>query len=111
MDPAPAKEFSSPEAGMRFVAVQFRLQNTGTAPYSDSPSNGAKVIDTQGQQFESTISDTGAGPSFTGTTTIAPGATALGFITFQVPSTSRLAQVQFALDSGFAKDVGQWNLP
>ncbi|MFJ2829048.1 DUF4352 domain-containing protein [Streptomyces sp. NPDC087263] len=112
VDPAGAKnEFSTPEAGTRFVAVQFRLKNTGTAVYDDSPSNGAKVVDTQGQQFDATIEDTTAGPSFPGSVTVASGDTGLGFITFEVPTASKIAKVQFALNSGFSGNTGQWNVP
>ncbi|AVZ70995.1 hypothetical protein SLUN_00675 [Streptomyces lunaelactis] len=112
VDPAGAKnEFSSPEAGMRFVAVQFRLKNTGTAVYKDSPSNGAKVVDTQGQQFDATFEETTAGPNFPGSVTIGPGDTGLGFIIFEVPKASKIAKVQFAMNSGYSTDTGQWNVP
>ncbi|MFF3068842.1 hypothetical protein [Kitasatospora sp. NPDC057936] len=43
--------------------------------------------------------------------TFAPGDTALGYITFQIPSSSKIQKVQFALDSGFAPTVGQWDVP
>lgn len=112
VDPAGATdEYSSPDADMRFVAVQFRLKNTGTAVYKDSPSNGAKVVDTQGQQFDSTYEGTSAGPAFPGSLTVAPGDTGLGFITFEVPRDSKIAKVQFAMNSGFSDDTGQWNVP
>ncbi|MDX2294365.1 MULTISPECIES: DUF4352 domain-containing protein [Streptomyces] len=111
VDPADAKnQYASPDAGMRFVAVQFRLKNTGTAVYKDSPSNGAKVVDTQGQQFDATYEDTNAGPGFPGSITIAPGDTGLGFITFEVPTSSKIAKVQFAMNSGFSGNAGQWNV-
>jgi hypothetical protein len=111
VDPARAEnEYSSPDAGKRFVAVQFRLKNTGTAVYSDSPSNGARLVDTQGQQFDTTYEDTAAGPGFPGSVTVAPGDTALGFITFEVPADSTIAKVQFAMNSGFAPTTGQWNV-
>ncbi|WP_369169712.1 DUF4352 domain-containing protein [Streptomyces sp. R28] len=112
VDPARAKnEFSSPESGERFVAVQFRLRNTGSAVYDDSPDNGAKVRDTQGQQFSASIEETAAGPGFGGSVTLVPGDTALGFITFEVPTASKIAKIQFAMASGFAGNVGQWNVP
>ncbi|MCZ4102858.1 MULTISPECIES: DUF4352 domain-containing protein [Streptomyces] len=109
VDPAGAGVFG-PDAGNRFVAVQFRLRDTGTAVYADSPSNGAQVIDTQGQAFNSTIADTNAGPSFPGSVRITPGDTALGFITFEVPKASVIAKVQFTLNSGFAANTGQWTV-
>ncbi|WKX69343.1 DUF4352 domain-containing protein [Streptomyces sp. XD-27] len=112
VDPAGAKDqFSSPEAGMRFVAVQFRLKNTGSKVYSNTPENGAKVVDVQGQQFDSTLTETTAGPNFAGSTTIALGDTALGFIVFEVPAASKVAKIQFAMNSGFSNNTGQWSVP
>jgi hypothetical protein len=111
VDPAnPENEYSTPQAGKRFVAVQFRLKNTGTAVYSDSPSNGARLIDTQGQQFDASYDDTAAGPGFPGSVAVAPGDTALGYITFEIPAASKVAKVQFAMDSGFSGHTGQWNV-
>ncbi|MFF9277366.1 DUF4352 domain-containing protein [Streptomyces griseosporeus] len=111
VDPArAADEYSSPEAGKKFVAAQFRLRNTGTRVYSDSPSNGARVIDAQGQQFSSSVEDTQAGPSFPGSITLTPGDSALGYITFEIPLSSTAVKVQFAMDSGFSGNTGQWNV-
>ncbi|MFV0134729.1 DUF4352 domain-containing protein [Streptomyces sp. HMX87] len=67
VDPAGAEnEFSTPEAGERFVAVQFRLQNTGTAVCSDSPSNGARLVDAQGRQFGSSFTTPPPAPASLG---------------------------------------------
>ncbi|MFF4321264.1 DUF4352 domain-containing protein [Streptomyces sp. NPDC001568] len=111
VDPAGAKnEYSTPEAGTRFVAVQFRLKNTGTAVYQDSPGNGAKLVDTQGQRFDTSFDDSDAGVSFPGSITVAPGDTGLGFLTFEVPKASKIAKVQFAMNSGFSANTGQWNV-
>ncbi|RKE17409.1 DUF4352 domain-containing protein [Streptomyces sp. TLI_171] len=109
VDPAwPKDQFVSPAPGMRYVAVQFRLRNTGTEPFNDTPGSGAQLIDTTGQRFSSTYADTAAGPSFTGSVAIAPGDTALGYVAFEIPLTSKVAKVQFALDNGFSDDLGQW---
>ncbi|MDX2388934.1 MULTISPECIES: DUF4352 domain-containing protein [unclassified Streptomyces] len=112
VDPArTGNPYSAPDAGSRLVAVQFRLKNTGTAVYQDSPSNGAKVVDERGQQFGSAYQDTTAGPGFPGSITVAPGDTGLGFITFEVPKASRVTKVQFAMNSGFSPNTGQWRVP
>ena len=111
VDPARAGQYETPSAGNRFVAVQFKLKNTGTAVYKDSPSNGATVIDKDGQRFSESFNDSTAGPSFPASVTISPGKTALGFITFEVPRASRIVGVQFAMDSGFSDDVGEWQVP
>lgn len=111
VDPAGAEnQYSTPEAGTRYVAVQFRLHNTGTVVYQDSPTNGARLIDQQGQQFRPSPYDSAAGPGFGGSVTVIPGDTALGYITFQVPTASTPAKVQFTLDSGFGPSTGQWTV-
>lgn len=106
-DAAGSDDMSTPKAGYRYVAVQFRIHNTGAKAYSDSPSNGAKVLDTQGQTYDSTIADTTAGQNFSASTNIAPGDSALGFIVFEVPVNATIAKVQFGTDSGFG-NVAQW---
>jgi len=105
-----ADMFSTPNHGMRFFAVQFGLRNIGSATYNDSPSNGAKVVDSTGQSYQSDISNVRNCQSFPGSETIASGATGLGCIVFQVAKHARITEIQFALDSGFASDIGQWNI-
>lgn len=105
-----ADEFSSPEKGNKWVAAQFQIVNTGTAVYSDSPSNGAQVSDSEGQQFTPVFATITAGPEMQASVRLAKGATALGYITFEVPKTSKIATLQLALDSGFADESGQWQI-
>lgn len=110
-DPAKsADEFTVPEDGNRWVGVQFRLVNTGTIAYSDSPSNGAQIADAQGQQFTSTFADITAGPSMASSVNLKPGAKALGWVVFEVPKASKADVVQFTMDSGFADQTGEWKL-
>jgi len=110
VDPAHAKDsFSSPDPGNHLVAVQFRLKNTGTAVYDDSPSNGVNLIDQDGQRFDTAFfSGTTAGAEFPGSINVLPGRTALGYLTFEVPDASRVVTVQFAMNSGFSDDIGEW---
>ncbi|MEY9878069.1 hypothetical protein ABH931_007593 [Streptacidiphilus sp. MAP12-33] len=110
-NPAGADDYTTPDAGKRFVAVQFRIKVTGGKAYSDSPSNGAKLVDSQGQSYDADIaSDTKAGTSFPAIENLALGATGLGFITFQVPTGAKITQIQFGLDSGMADQTGQWSV-
>ncbi|MEV7523573.1 DUF4352 domain-containing protein [Streptomyces sp. NPDC091371] len=110
VDPAAsAVEFFTPDPGNRYVSVQFRLKNTGTVAYKDSPVNGATLVDTAGQQFDAdVVAKTTAGPRLPVSLTITPGNTALGYLTFQLPDGSEPAIVQFSLNSGFSDDVGEW---
>ena len=106
----PADQFSTPDPGKRFYAVQFRLDDTGTAAYSDSPSNGAAVVDSAGQSYQSTVYDVAGCESFPGTENIAAGDKGLGCIVFQVPEGAKITKVQFTLDSGFGPQTasGPW---
>ncbi|RSS71763.1 DUF4352 domain-containing protein [Streptomyces sp. WAC06614] len=109
VDPAqPEGPADAPPAGERLVAVEFRLKNTGTADYKDSPQNGAHLIDSQGQRFASAPGATTAGTEFPAVVTLEPQATTSGFVTFAIPAQAEIAALQFAMNSGFADDVGQW---
>ncbi|MGW1864821.1 DUF4352 domain-containing protein [Streptomyces mauvecolor] len=111
LDPAvSANEFSVPQDGKRWVAAQFQLANTGSALYEDSPSNGAQAADTDGQRFQTTFGDITAGPLIPASAKVVPGDKALGWILFEVPKTSKIATVQFTMDSGFADQTGQWSV-
>lgn len=102
--------FEKPGKGKRFVAVQFQLSNVGKKAYDDAPTNGSVVIDPKGQQFQATfISGIKAGPLFPATIKIVPGGKALGYVAYEVPLKAKIAQVQYAMDSGFS-DSAQWNV-
>lgn len=110
-DPAKSsEEFSGPSDGKRWVAVQIRVTNTGTAAYADSPGNGAKLVDTQSQRYSETFGNTTLGQAMDTDVKLAPGDSALGVILFEVPADQKLATFQFALDSGFADQTGQWQM-
>jgi hypothetical protein len=104
-------DYSTPDPGKRYVAVQFRIRNTGSTSYDDSPSNGAKVIDRVGQQFETDIFTTkiNVGATFPASTKIPAGGGALGYLVFQVPQAAKVAKVQFSTDSGFGQ-TAEWVL-
>jgi hypothetical protein len=104
-----ADMFSTPDHGKRFYAVKFKLQNIGSAVYNDSPGNGAQVVDSTGQSYDSDFNDVHGCQSFPGSEKIAPGDTGVGCIVWQVPKRAHIAKIQFALDSGFADDTGQWD--
>ncbi|MFD7915606.1 hypothetical protein ACFV30_33655 [Streptomyces sp. NPDC059752] len=100
-----------PVGSDRLVATRFRLENTGTAVYQDSPAPAAHLLDSAGQRYTGDDVPTAAGPALPETVTLDPGGTAEGFITFRLPADADPAAVQFALNAGLADDVGQWSLP
>ncbi|KOU22680.1 hypothetical protein [Streptomyces sp. WM6368] len=109
--PAGPDDPDGPDGPDRLVATRFRLENTGTAVYRDSPAPATHLLDAEGRRFTGIDLPTTAGPSFPAAVTLDPGATAEGFVTFRIPAGAEPAAVQFALDAGLADDVGQWSLP
>lgn len=110
-DPATVTDqFMQADAGKRYVAVQIRIVNTASTVYSDSPTNGAKLVDAKGQQYDLTFIDTSLGQNFSGSVKLAPGGTALGVMEFEMPTAEKPVTFQFTLDSGFADQTGQWQL-
>jgi hypothetical protein len=106
----PATEaFDTPAPGGRFVAVQVRVRNTGSIAYDDTPDNCATLIDTAGHGFEATtLYALAQGPLFDSSVILARGAEKVGYIVFDVPRTSKVAAVDFALDSGYADESARW---
>lgn len=109
VDPARSDSpYTAPAKGNRYIAVRLTIQNVGTTVYDDSPSNGSKLIDTAAQQYDADIGDA-VTPGF-GSVKMSPGATRAGYITFEVPKSVKAATFQFALDSGFGPETGEWKL-
>ena len=108
---SPSDEFTSAPAGDRLYAVQFRLRDSGSAAYSDSPSNGAAVTDSSGQSYQAAIGDDVRDCTlFPAVVNIAAGSSGLGCIVFEVPEKAKITGVQFTLDSGMGPQTGQWNV-
>lgn len=102
-------EYSGPEPGERFAAVQITLKNVGSIAYDDSPDNGAKLIDDEDQQYDAGLGEVALGPSL-GSVRLAPGSTRKGYMVFSVPKDAKISKFQFTLDSGFASQSGEWLL-
>lgn len=107
---ATADGFFKPDAGKRYYGVELVLKNVGDTAYEDSPSNCALVIDSEGQQYSTTIVDLKGGASFGGSVTLAPGDVRKGVIGFEVPKNAKITRLQFALNSGMADHKGIWHL-
>lgn len=107
-DPLPAGEFDSVATGKRMVGVELRLTNqSASATYDDSPSNGAKLIYGNDVQADSAFAFGGCEAQ---SLTIAPGDSRRVCIPFEVGANNSLKTFQFALDSGFSDDRGEWHV-
>jgi hypothetical protein len=103
--------FDQPRKGERFAAVRFVFKNLGLTPYHDSPTFGAKLVDTAGHGYDPTVATVSSGPGFPRVLSLPHGRVRAGFIVFAVPATARIAAVQYALDAGDARDLGEWHVP
>lgn len=106
----PAEDYMKPKSGTKLVGIQLTLSNVGSAVYDGSPSNGAYVIDDQGQQYQTTYARVQEGQGFDGQATISAGDTRKGVILFAVPESAKLVKFQYGLNSGFADQKGEWAL-
>jgi hypothetical protein len=103
--------FENPRKGERFAAVRFVLKNVGATVYHDSPTFGAKVVDASGHGYDPTVATVSAGPGFARVVTLPHGQSRTGYIVFAVPRKTRIISVQYALNAGYAPDLGEWHVP
>lgn len=108
--PKPAGSSDAPRHGDRLYAVQFRLNNTGSVAYSDSPSKSVVVVDSASHSYMSSLDHVTACHSFPVTENIAVGSSGLGCIVFEVPATAKVTKVWFTLASGAGAQSGQWQI-
>lgn len=111
IDPLSGGQFDAPQGGNRFVGVKIRLRNVSDLTYDDSPSNGAQLLDGQGEQAQGgyVIGGQCAG-DFPSRAKIAPRAKQQGCLVFEMKKGRNPKLFQFALDSGFADENGEWRL-
>lgn len=107
-DPIVAAQ-STPSPGYRYLAVKLTIANTtGSIWHGDGvPNVGSVVITSDGKQYDSVSATTALAPSFGVYLSIAPGGSATGAVTFQVPATAAVTDVQIALTSDDAV-IGLW---
>lgn len=110
VDPATSdNQFSTPKPGSRFVAVQWRIANTGNVAVDGGPTSGSSLVDAEGQQFDPTYTTVTAGPDFPSGAKIPPGESRLGFVVYEVPTAATIVKIQYGANSGYAKQTGQWS--
>lgn len=111
VDPAKGSdEFTVPDPGKHFIAVQIRVVNQGASVYSDDPQADVKVKNAAGETMSIAFGTTTAGADMPTSVDLTPGDTALGFVDFQVPDGQKIAQVQYALISLGGDNVAQWTI-
>jgi hypothetical protein len=102
--------FENPRKGERFAAVRFVFKDIGDTMYRDSPTFGAKVIDASGHGYDPTVATVSAGPGFPRTLRLRHGQSRAGYIVFALPKTAQIVRVEYALNAGYAPEIGQWRI-
>jgi hypothetical protein len=92
------------------AAVKFRITGV-TGESSDDANNNASVISGDTTQYPSALNSTADGPNFSsGSFTLAPGQTASGWVTFELPPGQSIASVQWVPSSGLSDQAGTWTV-
>ena len=112
VDPdASNNEFETPTPGDRFESIQFRIVNLGTGTYQDDPLAETSATDAAGQTMQQAIvTSTTAGAQMSSSVNLAPGDTALGYVTFNVPNGDSIAKAEYSLNLGVAGGTGEWQV-
>ena len=113
IDPASgADQYTTADAGNRFVAVDVKIVNNGTAAFSDDANSDVTLIGTDNQSYTADFDDVSECTNFnSGQYTLAPGESTTGCVVFQVPDAVNTAKVQFQTQSGLSQSTGEWLVP
>jgi len=109
IDPAPGSDqFSTPDAGTRFVAAEFDIVAVGSV--SDDANNDAAIVGSDKRTYQPDDFDSIAGcTNFNfGQVTLAAGGSSTGCVTFQVPAGVIPKAVTFGTEDA---TIGEWQVP
>lgn len=113
IDPASgADQYTTADAGKRFVAVDLKIVNNGTAAFSDDANSDVTLIGSDNQSYTADFDSVSECTNFnSGQFTLSPGESSTGCVVFQVPNGVNTAKVQFQTESGFSGSTGEWLVP
>lgn len=113
IDPAQgADQFTTPDSGKRFVAVDLSIKNNGHSTYSDDANNDTSLIGSDNQSYTPDFDSVSECTNFdNGQITLAAGESVTGCVVFQLPTGVTAAKVQYTPDSGFSGSTGEWQVP
>jgi hypothetical protein len=111
-DPAQgADQYTTADAGKRFVAANVKIVNNGTSSYQDDANNNITLIGSDNQSYTSDLNSVSGCTDFSnGQYTLAAGESATGCVVFQVPNGVTTAKIQFQTNSGMSGDTGEWTV-
>ncbi|MFM7087911.1 MAG: DUF4352 domain-containing protein [Candidatus Paceibacterota bacterium] len=89
-----------PKAGNKYAAVQLTILNSGSTAWSGAPGFSTTLTDSNGKKYLFSLGTTTAGKAFPQIVNIKAGDTTKGYITFEVPTTAKIVNIQFAEIAG-----------
>lgn len=100
LDPAaPADEYSTPDAGNRLVSVRLRLSGRRGTVSDNVDYNGVVILGSNDQLYSPFGQVAGCTDFDDGNYTVSPGEQITGCVTFEIPDSVQVRQVQFSIDS------------
>jgi hypothetical protein len=101
----------SPQPGEHLESLEFHIKNEGTTPYQEDPYLDINASDDDATIVEfADVTATAAGPQLPQTLDLAPGASATGFVTFDVLEGDNISSVVYALNGGLYGSSANWQL-
>lgn len=110
-DPAHASSGAGASHDRRYIAVQWKVTDTGGSGISGNTAADANLVGSNGNDYlpaHVTLKEcTGNGPKFNASA----GKTVSACTAFEVKNSVTITQVQFSPAAGAAADYGQWLVP
>lgn len=112
IDPASgADQYTTADAGKRFVAVELKIVNNGSSSYSDDANSDVSVIGSNNQSYTADFDSVSECTNFNeGQYTLASGENITGCVVFQLPNGINVSKVQFQTEEGLSQSTGQWSV-
>ncbi len=110
IDPAQgADQFTTPNAGDRFVAIVFKITDTGKNQISDDANSDASIVASNDQTYTADFDSVSECTNFnSGEYQLANGQSVTGCVVFQVPTGLSVSVVEWA--PGFGENFGEWKV-
>jgi hypothetical protein len=112
IDPAQgADEFTTPDDGKRFVAVQVQITGQSTGNDTNDANNNLSIVGSDKQVYSPDFDQVSGCTDFNdGQYTVTKGESEVGCVTYQVPIGVTVTTVKYNPNSGFSTNEASWSL-
>jgi hypothetical protein len=107
---APDNEFDAASSGKHLVGAEFTIIGiSGTS--SDDADNDTEAQGSDKQLYQPAFDGIAAGTNFnSGDFNVAPSATEVGWVVFEIPNSVKVASIQWNPSSGFSGGTATWTI-